>query len=118
MNYGLGNKEIPNLTDFDNGWKTFIEVLKIIKPTDCIFIGVTAATSLERMMDQMNISRTARIYHPKIGNTAPATASIRVDNANIKLSFVKHTSAYFSPENWNPFLMQNHQEVIDKLNKK
>lgn len=115
MNYGLGNQEIPNITDFDNGWKTFIDVVKIIKPTDCIFIGVTAATSFERMMDQMNISRTARIYHPKIGNTAPALASINIDDNEVQITFIKHTSAFFSPKKWQPFLKLQNGEIMKKL---
>jgi hypothetical protein len=91
-----GNKtEQPTNTDFDDGWKVFADVIKILKPTDCIFIGVSAATSFERMMDALNIQRTERIYQDKINAAKPATTSVSIDVLKTNISFIKHTSAYF-----------------------
>lgn len=108
MNYsninGQKNTEQPTIKDFDKGWETFIEVAKILKPTDCIFIGVRAAEPFERMMDKLNIKRTDRIVHPEINNVSPRTASITIDGHQINLTFIKHTSAYFSPNTWSDFL--------------
>lgn len=108
MNYsninGQKNTEQPTIKDFDKGWETFIEMVKILKPTDCIFIGVRAAEPFERMMDKLNIKRTDRIVHPEINNVSPRTASITLDGKPINLTFIKHTSAYFSPEAWREFL--------------
>ena len=116
MNYsninGQKNTEQPTIKDFDKGWETFIEVAKIIKPTDCIFIGVRAAEPFERMMDQLNIKRTDRIVHPEINNVSPRTASITIDGQPINLTFIKHTSAYFSPEAWSEFLEWQHKDTI------
>jgi hypothetical protein len=111
-----GNKaEQPTNTDFDEGWKVFAEVIKILKPTDCIFIGVSAATSFERMMDALNIQRTERIYHDKINSTKPATTSVTIDGLKTNISFVKHSSAYFSPEDWNLFLEKQHGKIIEEI---
>ncbi|MFC6269462.1 hypothetical protein [Frigoriflavimonas asaccharolytica] len=111
-----GNKyEQPTIADFDEGWKVFADVIKILKPTDCIFIGVTAATSFERMMDALNIQRTERIYQDKINSAKPATTSVIIDGLKTNISFIKHSSAYFSPESWRPFLMENHSEIITDL---
>ncbi len=108
MNYsninGQKNTEQTKIKDFDKGWETFIEMVKILKPTDCIFIGVRAAEPFERMMDKLNIKRTDRIVHPEINNVSPRTASITLDGKPINLTFIKHTSAYFSPEAWREFL--------------
>lgn len=65
------------------------------------------------MMDKMNISRSSRIYHPKIGNTA--SASIHIDGNTIQISFIKHTSAFFSPDNWHSFLKQQNGEIMKIL---
>lgn len=79
-------------------------MVKIIKPTKCIFIGVRAAEPFERMMDKLKIQRTDRIVHPEINKLSPRTASVTIDGNTINLTFIKHTSAYFSPEAWGGFL--------------
>ena len=109
------NTEQPTIEDFDQGWKVFVELVKILKPTDCIFIGVSAAVPFERMMDQLNIKRTDRISHDKIGNTNPISATIEIDGHTTKITFVRHSSAYFSPEEWNPFLEQQHGNIIKEI---
>ena len=110
--------EQPTTVDFDAGWKVFVEVVKILKPTDCIFIGVRAATPFERMMDQLNIKRSNRIAHDKVGNTNPISASIEIDGHITNISFIRHSSAYFSPEEWRPFLEKQHGTIIQELNAK
>lgn len=109
--------EQPTTADFDAGWKVFAEVVKILKPTDCIFIGVSAAMPFERMMDQLNIKRSDRISHDKIGNTNPISASVEIEGHITNISFIRHSSAYFSPEDWKPFLRKQHSEVIRDLEK-
>ncbi|MFV0142047.1 MULTISPECIES: hypothetical protein [Empedobacter] len=109
------NTEQPTIKDFDLGWETFVELVKILKPTDCIFIGVRAAEPFERMMDKLNIQRTDRMVHPEINNVSPRTASIVIDGQQINLTFIKHTSAYFSPEAWKAFLEEKNGEVIRNL---
>lgn len=107
--------EQPTIADFDEGWKVFVDVVKILKPTDCIFIGVSAAMPFERMMDQLNIKRTNRIAHDKIGNTTPISASIEIEGDVTKISFIRHSSAYFSAEEWHPFLEKQHGKIIQEI---
>ncbi|KQS89166.1 hypothetical protein [Chryseobacterium sp. Leaf394] len=48
MDYSSFNgekREQPNSADFKNGWAVFAEVVKIVKPTDCIFLGLKASES-------------------------------------------------------------------------
>ena len=121
MNYSSFNgkkTEQPAIADFDEGWKVFVEVVKILKPTDCVFIGVSAAMPFERMMDQLNIKRTNRISHYKIGNTNPISAAIEIDGFTTNISFDKHSSAYFSPKDWNPFLEEQHGSIVRELKEK
>ncbi len=102
------NTEQPTIKDFDLGWETFIELIKILKPTDCIFIGVRAAEPFERMMDKLKIQRSDRMTHSEINNVSPRTASVVIDGQQINLTFIKHTSAYFSPDAWSQFLEKEH----------
>ena len=110
--------EQPTIADFDEGWKVFVELVKILKPTDVIFIGVSAATPFERMMDQLNIKHSGRIAHDKIGNTNPVSASIEIEGHLTNISFIKHSSAYFSPDQWQPFLHKQHGAILQELHSK
>lgn len=110
--------EQPTIEDFDEGWKVFVELVKILKPTDCIFIGVSSATPFERLMDQLNIKRSNRISHDKIGNTNPISGTIEIDGHTTNISFIRHSSAYFSPEEWSPFLEEQHGSIIQELKAK
>lgn len=107
--------EQPTIADFDAGWKVFVEVVKILQPTDCIFIGVSAAIPFERMMDELNVKRTDRISHDKIGNTNPISATVEIDGHTTNITFVRHSSAYFSPEEWNTFLEKQHGNIIQEI---
>lgn len=121
MNYSSFDSkktEQPTINDFDRGWEVFVELAKILKPTDCIFIGVAAATSFERMMDRLKVNRTDRVFHPKIGSTAPVTSSVTIDGCTINMTFVRHSSAYFSSEEWHPFLQKHHGRLIEELSVK
>jgi len=48
-------KERPMWGDFYNSWDTFIKVIKVIKPTDCVFIGVSATYSFDIAMKNLKI---------------------------------------------------------------
>lgn len=108
-------QERPSISDFDKGWEAFVEVASVLQPTDCIFIGVEAATSFERMMDKLGVKRTDRLAHTAINGTQPRTASITLQGSPVKLSFIKHSSAYFSPSEWHAFLVEQHGPTIQSL---
>lgn len=114
-NAEIGKPERPLVTDFDQGWKTFVEIVKILQPTDCIFIGVEAATSVERMMEKLQIKRGDRQMWPKINNASPRTIDVFVSKDCVKVSFIKHSSKFFSPDAWHGFLESEHSDLIKFL---
>ena len=79
---------------------------------------MSAANPFERMMDQLNIKRSDRIAHNKIGNTNPISASVEIDGHETNISFIRHSSAYFSQEEWRPFLEEQHGNIIQELRTK
>ena len=46
-----GSPERPTWDDYMKGWKVFGEVVKIIQPSHCLFIGVTAANSFNHWIE-------------------------------------------------------------------
>ena len=109
--------EQPNTTDFRNGWKTFAEVVKIIQPTDCIFLGLKAAAGFGNLKTDSSVSHFEYHYPPKIGNMSPVEGSVIISGQKIDVSFIQHCSSYFSPEAWHPFLVKRHREIIDFLHR-
>lgn len=121
MNYSSfdGEKrEQPNSSDFKNGWKVFAEVVKVLKPTDCIFFGLKAAEGFGNLKMNESLSHFEYAYAPKIGKMSPLEGCATIDGQTINLSFIQHCSSYFSPQAWNPFLQKRHSEIIDFLIKK
>ena len=109
------NKDRPTSDDFYNSWKTFIEVIKILKPTDCIFIGVEASKSFNQAMEILNMEHSRIKYPSKVGAVWARTSRIMTNANDLKISFIKHTSKYFSWNKWNIFLENEHKDVLPNL---
>jgi hypothetical protein len=93
------------LTASDN----FIDVIKILKPSVCIFLGLGAAEKLNETIDNSEYEFEKQIGGAKkVGKNTPRIGRIIApDGQVIKLLFVKHPSSYFSPGSWNMFLAKN-----------
>ena len=95
------NKKRPKSEDWDTGWKVFGELIKILKPTKCIFIGVAAA-------DNYNPYECHRLKKEKVGNVAPRSFTVQLDEQlSVLCVAIKHTSHHFSWKEWRNFL-KNH----------
>lgn len=108
-------KERPSVYDFYNSWKTFIEVVKILKPTDCIFIGVSASNTYNPAINDLKLNFTHIKWRESIGNAYGRTSTLNLDDKTIKLSFIQHASRGFSWFKWNNFLSRENHEIITYL---
>ena len=111
-------KERPTWVDFYSSWKTFIELITILKPTDCIFIGVSASNTFNDAMKNLNINYTPLKWLESIGTAYARTATLDINENKIKLSFIQHTSAMFSWSEWNNFLARENEEILSSLEAK
>lgn len=50
-----GSPERPTWDDYVAGWRVFAEVVKVIRPSHCVFIGVTAANSFNQWIANQNV---------------------------------------------------------------
>jgi hypothetical protein len=111
-------KERPTWVDFYSSWKTFIELIKILKPTDCIFIGVSASNSYNQAMEELRVKYEPVKWLEGIGTAYARTATISLNDDEIKLSFIQHASKMFSWSNWNTFLSRENGETLAFLKSK
>lgn len=108
-------RERPTWFDFYSSWRTFIEIVECIKPTDCVFIGVSASNSYDEAMQELKIKFTPVEWGPRIGNAYARTATLNLSDQEIKLSFIQHASQYFSPIKWHDFLSRENGNILSFL---
>lgn len=106
----------PTEAQYKIAWHCFVNLVEIIKPTDCIFIGVRSETCFGSCMDELGLQNSIDNMPEIINGTAPREAFIHISNDYcLKLLFIKHTSKYFSYEPWHEFLKKEMPEAMGFL---
>lgn len=114
----------PSAKDNRNGWKVFFELLKVLKPSHCIFLG---SGSAEYLWSEMNKSTDIvfaddkcilNLRDKKIGNCWGKLAYLEYEDVNTDIVFIRHPSAYFSKEEWHEYLMEKVGPILEDLQRK
>lgn len=109
-------KERPNGNDLQIGWKVFIEVIKLLRPTDCIFVGVAAADAFNENMNKLGIEYKStewqKVEHCK---HYARKFSIILDDYTLKCIAIQHTSHHFSWKAWNAYLDKENPKMMKDL---
>jgi len=113
MNYD--KKERPGKADFEAGWKVFANVAKIIQPSHCLFIGVTAANYFDLSMASQNITCDKVSLSPKVAGVRPRAAKIEIDGTATKLIFVHHLGRCKRVSQWHDYLQTQHTDFMNWL---
>ncbi|MBQ8531675.1 MAG: hypothetical protein IJ430_11050 [Parabacteroides sp.] len=113
----LWEKERPEWNAFYDGWRIFVEIVKIIKPTECLFVGVTASNSFNLYMKEHDIEYSNVEYMdvPDV-NTYGRKHSITMDGNVIPIIGIQHTSHHFKYDKWHDFLNENTPMMMGHLN--
>lgn len=110
-----GQPERPTGDDFIEGWKVFAEVVRIIQPSHCLFIGVGAADSFDFSMTSQKLSFEKISWPQKIGRTWARMAKLEIAGKSTNLIFVQHLGKYFSWEQWHNYLQSQHADFMSWL---
>lgn len=106
----------PLEVSFYDSWSTFIKVIQILKPTHCLFIGVSASDTFNQVMKAMNIKyQGIQRIEKKISNTFGRKGAVLEDNLYTDIVFIKHTGKFFSWSKWNNFLQNTIPEMMNFL---
>lgn len=100
-------KQRPNGEDFFRGWAVFLEVAKVLRPTHCVFIGVSAFASFEYAMEELGLHFSPVERRDRIGRTEGRVARITDGGRHLQLIGIQHPGKFFSWERWHTFLSQN-----------
>ena len=116
MQYRSDFRERPTFIDFLSGWKTFLTVIDILKPSLCIFVGVAASNSFNQAFDDLGIFHSTMSWGGQLNNVYKRSpVAISTGGSKTEILFIKHTSTYFSWEQWNQFLNHEARDAIESL---
>ena len=109
--------EKPSHADYETAWKCFADVVKIIKPNICIFIGLRNTEGIN-ILDEINVKHSIREFDTKVNNSWPMVGDLKFEDG-YKLPFymIHHTSRFYSPQLWHDFLNKEIPEVVSFLDK-
>lgn len=99
-------EERPIGEDFANGWRNFIDVVKIIKPTICIFIGNSAANFFDESMATLNIRHTDVVLSKFLNGAWAKYSELFVNDLFIPIHSIRHPARFFSWRSWNEYLFE------------
>jgi len=107
-------KERPSYNDFYKGWSVFLSVIDILKPTDCIFIGVAASNTFSQSMSMLGADAFGVEWLEGQGASA-RRFTIRRNWGDLTPICIRHTSSYFSYEWWHEFLLKHCKPVLKSI---
>lgn len=101
------NKGRPSYDDFYDSWFPFLEIIKILRPKICLFIGTSAAYSLAHALQSTEFKTNDVEWEDYISNAYAKTATIiDIEGNETKLIFIRHTSQMFSWTKWHEYLQK------------
>jgi len=114
----------PSKADSLCGWDVFYELLKVIKPSHCIFLGSGNSKYLYPVMKEKkgiifsDNKSTLEQWHKKIGRCWGKIAHLEYEEVNTDITFIRHPSAYFKKEDWHDYLMERIGVTLEDLKSK
>jgi hypothetical protein len=115
LTYNENLKERPSNEDFASGWRVFCDIIRVLKPTECLFIGVTAANYFNDAMATLGIEHTKVDYVGYFNRTRMKKASISINGLTTNILFIRHTSCYFSWPIWHDKVKSFFPDTISNL---
>ena len=118
MQYNSKTKERPRNEDWLSAWWVFLDVCHVLRPKACLFIGTTAANFFENAMNTFSISHSEMKYMELTNNAYPKKTSFSLDERykDIPIFFIKHTSCFFSYENWHTLIKRVFPDLVNNIN--
>jgi hypothetical protein len=94
-------------------WFLFLDIIKLLKPKTCLFIGTSAANSFEHAIQNTEFSSDGVKWEDYISNAYAKTTILKDKDGNeTQLIFIRHTSRMFSWSKWNEYLQKKLQSEL------
>jgi len=102
----LTSTDRPTPNDFRSGWHTFFELVELLNPQICLFIGTSSANYFNNEIIKFPNLKADKIerYTEKINGAYPKFTKLYLSDKPSSLHFIKHTSMRFSSRKWKEYL--------------
>lgn len=107
--------ERPKGEDFAGGWRVFVDVVKVVNPTVCVFIGNTAANFFNEAMATLNITHEKVTLAKFINHAWAKKSAVTIEDCSIPIYSIRHTGRYFSWKVWHQYLSEEEPELMSFL---
>ena len=98
----------PSKEQLNDGWKSFVELMKILKPTKVLFIGSKVCDEYSHSLENLKVIHTPiKVSNKLTSRQVHRTSKISINENEISLHFIKHTSSFFSWNKWHNILKLN-----------
>ena len=104
--------QVPSAKLRREGWECFSEVIDIIKPDFCLFIGIRSKNDIERI-EELGGSYSIQNEESCCNGVKPFWGSIKTKRGtNVRFRIIKHCSRFYSPTEWYQYFCDNERELM------
>lgn len=109
---------VPSDDDKREGWRCLAGVIKVIKPTSVIIIGVRNDGGSDSINgDSVKLEDFKDDKENKVNICTPRIGRILTSETIIPLTLIQHTSQRYSPDKWREYLEKRDPQMMDYLSK-
>lgn len=107
--------QVPTTRERIEGWKCFCDVVDIIKPSFCLFIGMRSKYKID------TIKKIGGLYsilseQDSCNGVNPIFGCVKTPKGTeTKIRIIRHTSRYYSPNVWYQYLYDKEKKIVLQL---
>ena len=109
------DRQQPTPDDYVAGWTVFPQIVRILQPSHCLFIGVSAAKYFDHSMASQNLPFDKLSWAPEIDGVCPRVAKLNISGTPSKLIFVQHLGWCKSLSQLHDYLQTQHPDFMSCL---
>ena len=109
--------QVPTNEDCKIGWQCFNEVVDILKPDFCLFVGIRSNREID-IINSIGGKYIIEKDKEMCNNSSSHYGEIETkEGTKTRFRIIKHTSSYYSPEAWYQYLMNKEVKLMCQLDR-
>lgn len=102
----------PTIQDYKDGLNTLFDLIKVLKPNYCVFIGVTVFNHIYDYLNSNNIPHRKIKKEDKINGSFPRVIELTFNDEELAMIGIKHIGRHINIYEWLEFIDKNTNGVI------
>ena len=107
--------QVPTSKERRDGWRCFYDVVNILKPDFCLFVGIRSKQEIE-MIRSLGGTYTIEDDKEMRNKVTPCYGEIETkEGSKTRFRIIQHTSRFYSPVEWYQYFTNKEEEVVRQL---